>query len=156
MVAWVNRKGSDRANSGGKQWEAKRTVKSLSHLLTGAPAKPENLVKFTSYAHIKRKHWISGQRYIVATQQQIVVYCPLHSIIQERYASKSLVITISRIVHISGVHVHSGALEYMYNRRIISGFVSTFSYDYKHTPTPVGIIINIRDKIQRFQNSIDC
>lgn len=53
----MNRKGGDREDSGGKQWEAKRAVKSL---YPSARRKPENLVKFTSYARIKRKHWISG------------------------------------------------------------------------------------------------
>jgi len=52
----MNCKGGDRENSGGKQWEAKRAVKSL---YPSAWWKPENLVKFTSYARIKRKHWIS-------------------------------------------------------------------------------------------------
>lgn len=53
----MNRKGGDREDSSGKQWEAKRVVKSLP---SAHGEKPENLVKFTPHARIKRKHWISG------------------------------------------------------------------------------------------------
>lgn len=103
----LNRKGGDREDSGGKQWEAKRAVKSLH---PSARRKPENLVKFTSYARIKRKHWISGEMLVVTIQQKIVVYCPpLHPIMQERYASNLLYCALC-IIHISAIHVDSGAL----------------------------------------------
>lgn len=115
----MNRKGGDWEDSGGKQWEAKRAVKSL---YPSARRKPENLVKFTSYARIKRKHWISGDAgTLVTVQQKIVVYCPpLHSIVQQRYASNLLYCALC-IIHISAIHVDSGALGYIYHNRNIIG-----------------------------------
>lgn len=107
----------DREDSGGKQWEAKRAVKSL---YPSARRKPENLVKFTSYARIKRKHWISGDADTLLTiQQKIAIYClPLHSIMQERYASNLLYCAL-RIIHISAIHVVSELWDIYCNRSII-------------------------------------
>jgi len=83
----------------------------------------------------------------VTIQQKIVVYCPpLHSIMQERYASNLLYCALC-IIHIRAIHVDSGALQYILQPQYHRA-------PFRHFPAINGRYIIARDYHLKNSNAI--
>jgi len=106
-------------------------------------------VKFTSYARAKWKHWIPADTGAVCNANRGLL--AVSSFDNARTIRiQSAVASALRIVHISAIHAHSGALEYRDNR------IESSRCPFRHFPTINGtyrmhhrIIVNDNDTTRR-------